>query len=107
METEKATTPAEPAPEPDGDPARMDPRLRLAIVGVAITAGAFAALGAALWSLRIGGSVAIGGAIAVSNLWVLSRIVRAFSSSGSSARVWVVIAMLKLVLLFGIVWALI
>lgn len=96
---------------PDAPPSgAMDPRLRAAMVGVAAAGGAFAIVGAAAWSLRIGGSVLLGAALAVTNLWVLARIVRAVTAGarpGAGGKLWVLIALLKLLVLFAVVWGLI
>ncbi|HVY48603.1 MAG TPA: ATP synthase subunit I [Minicystis sp.] len=75
--------------------------LSTGVCAVALAAGAFAFAG-----VRPGFGVAVGGAIATANLWLLARIGRAFvSEKGRGA--WVAIAVLKLVVLFGGVFLLI
>jgi ATP synthase I chain len=84
------------------------------ILGAVAVAGA----GLAACALVVSGpwsafSVAAGAAIATANLWVLARIVRALlptDAEGARAQSragWALVAMLKMVGLFGVVWLLI
>jgi hypothetical protein len=64
-----------------------------------------------VWGTRFALSVGAGAAIAGSNLYVLSKIVGAMmgrgtsgESPGASAGTWGVLAMVKMVVLFGGIW---
>jgi hypothetical protein len=88
----------------------MDRRLRAAMITVVVAACAFTGVAAYAWSLRAALSVAVGGAIAVSNLWVLARIVASLMPAEgediatNAKSAWTVMALLKLTVLFGGVW---
>jgi hypothetical protein len=88
----------------------LDPSTRAAIVGVAGTGVILAIGGAAGWGPRAGISVAIGALIAVANLYGLARIVGAFlggrAEGDAGAGLWGVLAILKVLGLFGGVWLL-
>ncbi len=94
------------------DSAALDPRARTAIVGVAVIGVLLAIGGAAGWGLRAGVSVEVGSLIAVANLYGLSRIVggvlggRAREEGDPNAGIWGLLAILKVVGLFGGVWLL-
>jgi hypothetical protein len=86
----------------------LDPRTRTAILGVAAI-GATLAIGAlAGWGVRSGISVAVGALIAVANLYGLARIVGAMlgarAEGDAGAGLWGILAVLKVVVLFGGVW---
>ena len=106
--TPPPTLPATPSPR------RMDARLRAALVTIVVSASVFAGVAALEWSLRAALSVAVGGAIATTNLYVLARIVAALmpGDDGSEAavtggtRAWGVLALFKMIALFGGVWML-
>lgn len=88
----------------------LDPRTRAAIVGVAAI-GIVLAIGAAAgWGLRSGVSVSVGALIAVANLYGLARIVGALLGArvegDGGAGLWGILAVLKVVGLFGVVWLL-
>ncbi len=88
----------------------LDPRTRTAIVSVAAF-GALFAIGAAYgWGLRMGFSVAAGVLVAVLNLYGLARILGAFVGArvgeNPDAGIWGVLAVVKVVGLFGGVWIL-
>jgi len=88
----------------------LDPRTKTAIVGVAGT-GAMLAIGAgAGWGLHAGVSVAVGSLIAVANLYGLARIVGALVGArvegDASSGMWGLLAVFKVVGLFGGVWLL-
>ncbi len=101
-----ATMSAEAAPR------GMDPRLRAAMITVVVAAAAFSGVAAYAWSSRAALSVAVGGAIATANLWVLARIVGSLMpaegeeprSASNAKTAWGVLALLKLTVLFGGVW---
>jgi hypothetical protein len=79
----------------------------VAITGAVLSVGALAVSG--LWSAF---SVAVGAAIATANLWVLARVVRALLPTDAegartqSRGAWALVAALKMVGLFGVVWLL-
>jgi len=87
-----------------------DPQTRAAIVGVAVIGILLAIGGAAGWGLRAGLSVEVGSLIAVANLYMLARIVGALlgarTDGEGNAAMWGLFAILKVVFLFGGVWAL-
>ena len=88
----------------------LDPRTRTAIVGVAAF-GALFVIGAGCgWSLRAAISVAVGVLIAVANLYGLARILGALlgarAGEDPNAGIWGVLAVVKVVGLFGGVWLL-
>ena len=67
--------------------------------GLALTLGALALFGA-----RTALGVAIGGALATANLAVFARLGDAFIARKGNTVSWTVVALLKLVFLFGGVW---
>jgi hypothetical protein len=98
----------------------VDARLRSAIVAV-VLCGAALTLGARIWvGSRAALSVAVGAALAALNLWALARIVSALLPEGESAArtngasapdaapagQWALLAMLKMLALFAVVWLL-
>jgi hypothetical protein len=88
----------------------LDPRTRTAIVGVAAF-GALFVIGAGCgWGLRAAISVAVGVLIAVANLYGLARILGALlgarAGEDPNAGIWGVLAVVKVVGLFGGVWLL-
>ena len=101
----EATMPAE-ATAPRG----MDRRLRVALITVVVAAAGFSGVAAYAWSMRAALSVAVGGAIAAANLWVLARIVGSLmpaegeTVASNAKTAWGVMALLKLTVLFGGVW---
>ena len=74
----------------------------VAVVGALLSVGAPFALGSAS---RL--SVALGGLVAVFNLWGLMRIVRAFLYPVGARAPWILFAMFKLAALFVGVWFLV
>jgi hypothetical protein len=94
---------------------RRDPRLTAALVAVAVC-GALLCVGSVFThGPKVAGSVAAGAAIAASNLYVLSRIVRALiggdqagegRGAGMGAGAWGVLALGKMLVLFGGIWLL-
>ena len=92
---------------------RLDPRMLTALAGVA-SFGVLFTLGAAIvgdgWTVL---SVAIGAIIAAANLFVLAQIVAAMVAAtageekqGSTAGVWGIFAVVKMLVLFGVTWLL-
>ena len=111
------TEPTEPeTPRPRSPRPHMDPRLSASILTTAGTGAAFALVGAAVFSLRVGASIGIGAAIAAANLYVLARIIAAAFApppreegvsdveTQRSARRWIPFGFLKAIFLFGGVW---
>jgi hypothetical protein len=90
-----------------GAPEAADGQVQLALVAVA-SAGAVFAMGALVgWGARTAASTAVGAVIAVANLWVMKRIVRAFlGQSGSGRAIWGLVGAVKFTLLLGGVWML-
>ena len=89
--------------------ARTDRRMRATMIAVAATACVFSAVAAYAFSLRTALGVAIGGAIAVSNLWVLTRIISSVMPDEEGPRrdaktAWGILGGFKFVLLLGLVW---
>jgi hypothetical protein len=81
-----------------------DAQMRAAVIAVALS-GLCLALGAlAFFGGRTALGVAIGGAIATVNLLVFARLGDAFLGRKGKTAPWTVIAMLKLVVLFGGIW---
>ncbi len=80
------------------------------MVAVGLSGALMTVTAAFVWGTRMGVSVAAGSTIAASNLYVLTRIVHAMidgnpdGSRGSSAGAWGVIAVGKMILLFGGIW---
>jgi hypothetical protein len=78
-----------------------DASLSAAYVGVAAS-GAFLLIGGGLaCGARTAASIAVGVVLAVSNLWVLERLVRVYLSSERGR--WAVVALVKAAVLFGMV----
>ena len=90
----------------DEDPQRSHnaAQMRAAVISVALC-GLCLSLGAlAFFGGRAALGVAIGGAIATVNLLVFARIGDAFIGRKGKTAPWTVIALLKLVVLFGGIW---
>lgn len=100
-------TPTPPKSEPKLP--TFDARLVSALVAVALTGVVMAVTALFVWGSRLAVSVEAGGVIAASNLYVLSRIVHGMTSlgwggDGGGGGAWGVIAMAKMVVLFGGIW---
>lgn len=99
----------------DGPPP-IDARLRVSIVAVALCGATLTLPALIVMGPRTALSVAVGAAIAAGNLWVLARIVTELlpnsesvsrhRGSLSAAGVWVLLAILKMFVLFAVVWLL-
>ena len=90
----------------DEDPqgSHSDAQMRAAVIAVALC-GVCLTLGALVFfSGRAALGVAIGGGIATVNLLVFARIGNAFLGRKGKTAPWAVIALLKLVVLFGGIW---
>lgn len=78
-----------------------DAPMRAAILSVAGCAVLFGVLGFAFADARTGVGVLVGGLIATVNLIVFAKVGQAFISRKGNTTPWGVVAVLKLVLLFG------
>jgi hypothetical protein len=93
-------------PTADSRPAPLDPRLRtailtVAVVGVGLTGGAVSLFGASVaWS------VGVGAALATLNLWALARVITGRGTSEAPGRRQGVLAALKMLGLIAVVWLL-
>lgn len=77
-----------------------DPGLRAAYVGVALAAGVLVSGAAAWFGMRCSLSVAVGGALSLTNLWVLERMVRLYLQAERPR--WGGTALLKAALVLGL-----
>jgi hypothetical protein len=96
-------------PETENEPGHDgvgDAPMRAAIMSVFFCGLSFAVLALAFVGARAGLGVALGGLIATANLWVFARVGQAFVAQKGHAAPWGVIAVLKMVLLFGGIWLL-
>lgn len=94
------------SPNIESAPGKRDPRFVTAIVAVGSLGALMAATAAFTWGARMAASVGTGSVIATSNLYVLSRIVGAMVKGGSGGGAWGVIALVKMLVLFGGIWLL-
>jgi lipopolysaccharide export LptBFGC system permease protein LptF len=78
--------------------------MRGAVIAVAVSGAALAVLGFALFNARVGLGVILGGALATANLYVFAKLGDAFLGQKGNAAPWALIALVKLVFLFGGVW---
>lgn len=78
-----------------------DAPLTAAYLGVAATGALLLAGSGALFGVRAMAAVAVGVVLAVSNLWVLERLVRVYLASERGR--WAGIALVKAAVLFGLV----
>ena len=78
--------------------------MRGAVIAVAVSGAAIAVLAFALFTARIGLGVALGAALATANLYVFARVGDAFLVQKGNTTPWAMIAIVKLVFLFGGVW---
>ncbi len=88
---------------------RADSRLVVSFAAVGVSGAVLTTAGAILYGLAAGVSVAMGALTALANLYVLSRIVAAVArpyedAATSAGFVWGVIALGKILVLFGGLW---
>lgn len=103
-ELDRADDEGAEAPPPNESPAEEKGPMRAAILSV-VAAALCLAIGAfATFGVKSGIGVAIGGALAVANLMVFARLGQAFVAGKGSSAPWGIVAVLKLVALFGGVW---
>lgn len=97
-------------PEQAPRPGALDASVRTSLVAIAGFAMTFATCAAVGWGPKAAVSVLVGGAIALLNLYGLARILGAFlglrSASDANAGLWGVLAIFKVIGLFGGVWLL-
>jgi hypothetical protein len=102
------TTPSDPReddrPEPTDSGDVGDAGMRAAIVSVLGCGLCFAVAGAAFFGVRAGFGVLVGALLATGNLYVFARVGEAFVSRKGNTAPWALVALLKLVVLFGGVW---
>jgi hypothetical protein len=100
------------APLADAPPGRFDGRLRTSLRMVLVIGAVLTFFGFAFAGLGAGLSVALGGALAAGNLWVLARIVTELlptDSAGAEAQSrggWAVVAVVKILGLLALAWLL-
>ena len=88
----------EPALEP-----LIDASLRRGMTSMALVGGALAAIGFAVWNVRTATSIGIGTLVAILNLLVLARVIRALLVDRSGA--WLFVGFAKMGALFaGVGW---
>jgi hypothetical protein len=85
-------------------PARPDGTLQLSASAVAVLAVIISVIGTVVFGGRAGLGAGIGGAIAVANLVVFALVVRGVLAGGQRGRLWALVGILKIFLLFGGVW---
>ena len=76
-----------------------------AVKAVAVVGAVMTVVGAVVWGVRVGVSVAAGAGLATSNLWVLGWVIRSIFRRRGGAGAGVV-GLLKMFALFGGVWIL-
>src|SRR5580698_5325104 len=99
-EPEGPHAPGEEPPEGGAGDAMM----RAAILFVLACGLGLAIAGLAFFGTRAGLGAAVGGALATANLWIFAQVGRAFLARRGNTVSWGVVAVLKLVVLFGGVW---
>jgi hypothetical protein len=111
LEPSEKTTPIGVTTMPEA-PARFDARLRASLRMVLIIAAVLTSFGFAFGGVTSGLSVALGGALAAGNLWVLARIVTELlptDQAGAEAQSrggWALVAVLKILGLLAVAWLL-
>ncbi len=94
-----------PPPEENGeDRAPGDAPMRAAIVSVFFSGLCLSLVAFAVFGIKTGLSALLGGILATLNLLVFARVGQAFMERKGNTAPWGVVAVLKLVLLFGGVW---
>jgi hypothetical protein len=87
-------------------PAAPDPTMRWALYSVAVVATLVAGGVLLGMGVRAGLGAALGGAIAVANLAIFSRVVRGLLAGGRERRLWGLVGIAKIFVLFGGLWLL-
>lgn len=83
-----------------------DPRIRTAVIAVAVIGVLFTVGGLVVFGPRTGFCVAVGAAVATANLYALGRIIDAFTGDKPGGGAWKVFGLVKIIFLFGGVWLL-
>ncbi|MFT3774302.1 MAG: ATP synthase subunit I [Minicystis sp.] len=81
-----------------------DGPMRASIMSVFFCGLCFAVAGFAVGGISTGFGVLVGGLIATANLWVFAKVGQAFLTKKGNTAPWGIIALLKMLLLFGGVW---
>lgn len=89
---------------PAGGSGVGDASMRATIGAVCVFGLCFAVIGFAFAGIRVGFGVLVGGAVATVNLLVFARVGQAFMDRKGNTAPWGVVAVLKLLMLFGGVW---
>jgi hypothetical protein len=90
----------------------LDARLRRCIGAVAVTGAVLSAAALPLAGLWSAFSVAVGGAVAAGNLWVLGRVIAAIlpgdaqGAKTQSRGGWALVGLVKMIALVAVVWLL-
>jgi hypothetical protein len=93
------------SPTAEARPAALDPRLRTAILLVALVGVGFTGAAVFFFGVYVAWSVGIGAALAALNLWALARVISTHGDEAPSRRRGV-LAVLKMLGLVGVVWLL-
>lgn len=92
-------------PEENGDdPGQSHAQMRAAITSVFFSGLCLAVAAGAFFDLKAGLSALLGGILATLNLYVFARVGQAFMERQGNTAPWGVVALLKLLVLFGGVW---
>jgi hypothetical protein len=89
----------EPLLKRDREPLPLDATMIIVLRAVAAVAVGETVLGLALFGPRAGLGVAIGGAVAILNMWALARIVPQVLAGGQHGKKWALLGGVKLVAL--------
>lgn len=92
------------ASDPEKPTDSLDAALRATLITVAVTAALMSGAAIAFVGGRAALGVAIGGSIAVANLYVFARVGQAFVSRRGRLAPWAVVAAIKLLVLLGGIW---
>ncbi len=84
----------------------FDSAILVSLAAVGAVAVVFALGGLFLFGAAVGLGVAVGGLVATLNLWFFAYVGRGVLSGGPRSRYWAMIAVLKILLLFGGAWLL-
>ena len=91
-------------PEENDDARQGDAPMRAAIISVFFCGLCLALVAFVLFGIKTGLSALLGGVLATLNLFVFARVGQAFMERKGNTAPWGVVAVLKLVFLFGGVW---
>jgi ATP synthase I chain len=92
-------------PEENGDdPRQSEAQMRAAITSVFFSGLCLAVAALAFFGVKAGLSALLGGILATLNLYVFARVGQAFMERKGNTAPWGLVAVLKLLVLFGGVW---